>query len=97
MEMMNSFSKEVNIDYILETDIRKKPYYGQMKFCAYELTVLGDPALSVWTETPKTWTALPTATATGSAAATESTTRSTTGSETGFTKSATTRTGYKTG
>lgn len=66
MEMMNSFSKEVNIDYILETDIRKKPYFGQMKFCCYELTVLGDPALSVWTETPKEWSSLPTASANGS-------------------------------
>jgi hypothetical protein len=60
---MNSYSKEANLEYILETDIRKEPYFGQMKYCCYEITVLGDPALSVWTETPKEWSALPTATA----------------------------------
>ena len=53
LEMMNAYSKEVNADYIMEPDITQRPYLGTMKFVAYGLNVLGDPALSVWTETPQ--------------------------------------------
>jgi hypothetical protein len=52
VEMMNAYSKEVNADIILDPDIHKVPYYGQLKWCAYETNILGDPALSLWTETP---------------------------------------------
>jgi hypothetical protein len=51
-EMMNAYSKEINADIILDPDIHKVPYYGQLKWCAYETNILGDPALSLWTETP---------------------------------------------
>jgi hypothetical protein len=35
--------------------ISKDPYYGTLRM-AYGVNLLGDPALSVWTETPKQWT-----------------------------------------
>ncbi len=52
-EMMNGYSKEINADLIIESDITKPPYYGQMKYMCYEWTILGDPALSMWTEIPQ--------------------------------------------
>jgi hypothetical protein len=52
IEMMNAYSKEVNAPIILDPDINKPPYTGQLKWCAYESNVLGDPALSLWTEAP---------------------------------------------
>jgi hypothetical protein len=52
IEMMNAYSKEVNAPIILDPDINKPPYTGQLKWCAYESNVLGDPALSLWTRTP---------------------------------------------
>lgn len=52
-EMMNAYSKEINADLIIESDITKPPYYGQMKYMCYEWTILGDPALSMWTEAPQ--------------------------------------------
>lgn len=59
LEMMNAYSKEANIDYIIEADTRKRPYFGQMKYVCYEVNALGDPALSIWTENPKQWSELP--------------------------------------
>lgn len=53
LEMMNAYSKEMNADLICESDIQSPPYFGQMKYAAYNLNVLGDPALSVWTDTPQ--------------------------------------------
>ena len=53
LAMMNAYSKEVNAQYIMEPDITQRPYPGTMRFVAYGLNVLGDPALSVWTETPQ--------------------------------------------
>lgn len=52
--IMNAYSKWINKQEILVTDVSTKPYYGQMAYCAYELNILGDPALSIWTETPTT-------------------------------------------
>jgi hypothetical protein len=60
LEMMNAYSKEVNVDYICEADPRKEPYFGQMKYVCYEVNILGDPALSIWTERPQQWSQLPT-------------------------------------
>ena len=57
MEMMNGYSKEVNKDLICESDIQAPPYFGQMKYCGYELCIMGDPALSLWTATPQELTA----------------------------------------
>jgi hypothetical protein len=51
-EMMNASSKEANANIILDPDLNKVPYYGQLKWCAYETNLLGDPALSLWTKTP---------------------------------------------
>ncbi len=42
---------------ILNTDIDAQPYFGQMEYVAYEINALGDPALSVWSDTPKELTA----------------------------------------
>lgn len=58
-EMMSAYSKEVNADLICIPDANTKdpPYFGQMKFCAYQLNVLGDPALSIWTVAPQQLTA----------------------------------------
>ena len=57
LEMMLAYAKEVNKDLICESDITAPPYFGQMKWCAYEFCLLGDPALSLWTATPQTLTA----------------------------------------
>ncbi len=54
--LMNAYSKWVNKDEILNTDPNTPPYFGQMDYAAFEMNLLGDPALSIWTETPKTWT-----------------------------------------
>ena len=49
LEMMNAYTKEININEIVVP-----PEVDQsMKFEAYEINILGDPALSVWTETPQ--------------------------------------------
>ena len=45
---------------------RNFTYYGQIKYIAYEVNILGDPALSLWTEKPNEWSSLPSASATGS-------------------------------
>lgn len=50
IEAMNAYSKEVNAPFILEEDINLAPYYGQCKWIAYTVNVLGDPALDIWTE-----------------------------------------------
>ncbi len=54
-EMMNAYSKEINADLICipNSDIKDPPYFGQMKYMCYEWTILGDPALSFWTEEPQ--------------------------------------------
>jgi len=51
--IMLAYSKWINKQEILVTDVNTKPYYGQMAYCAYELNTIGDPALSIWTETPQ--------------------------------------------
>ena len=56
-EMMNGYSKEVNADLVIENDIEKPPYFGQMKYMCYEWNILADPALSLWTEAPQELTA----------------------------------------
>ncbi len=57
IEMANGYSKEQNKDWVLNSDPHGKPYHGQMKYICYEMNVLGDPALSVWTAEPQTLTA----------------------------------------
>lgn len=53
LEMMNAYSKEVNAEIIAEPDITLQQYLGTMKWAFYSINILGDPALSVWTETPQ--------------------------------------------
>ncbi len=53
VEMMNAYSKEVSAAWILEPNINLAPYYGECKWIAYNLNVLGDPALSIWSTTPQ--------------------------------------------
>ena len=57
LEMMNAYSKEVNADLINDPDMQL--YSDRLKWACYSLNLLGDPALSVWTETPKQWSELP--------------------------------------
>ena len=52
IEQMNAYSKEVNAALILEEDINLGPYFGQCKWIAYCVNVLGDPALDIWTAEP---------------------------------------------
>jgi hypothetical protein len=56
IEQMNAYSKEVNAALILEENINLGPYFGQCKWIAYCVNVLGDPALDVWTAEPETMT-----------------------------------------
>ncbi|HXK49420.1 MAG TPA: C25 family cysteine peptidase, partial [Clostridiales bacterium] len=53
IEKMNTYSKEINAPLILEEDINLGPYFGQCKWIAYCVNVLGDPALDVWTAEPQ--------------------------------------------
>ncbi|MCK5760883.1 MAG: hypothetical protein KAH33_06285, partial [Candidatus Delongbacteria bacterium] len=53
IEKMNAYSKEINAALILEEDINLGPYFGQCKWIAYTVNVLGDPALDIWTAEPQ--------------------------------------------
>lgn len=59
LEMASGLSKEVNAEIVVNPNIETPPYFGALRFIAYQLNFLGDPALSFWTDTPKEWTALP--------------------------------------
>jgi hypothetical protein len=59
LEMASGLSKEVNAEIVTNPNIETPPYFGALRFIAYQLNFLGDPALSFWTDTPKEWTALP--------------------------------------
>jgi len=52
IEEMNAYSKEINAPLILEENINLGPYFGQCKWIAYCVNVLGDPALDIWTAEP---------------------------------------------
>jgi len=52
--IMHAYSKSINKDAIVITDVNTKPYYGQMAYVCYEVNILGDPALSVWSAAPQT-------------------------------------------
>ncbi len=54
IEEMNAYSKEINAPLILEENINLGPYFGQCKWIAYCVNVLGDPALDIWTAEPQT-------------------------------------------
>ncbi len=54
LEAMHALSKEALADAIVDPDaINKEPYYGLLRYSSYNTNLLGDPALSLWTDTPK--------------------------------------------
>ncbi len=55
VEMAMGRGKELQKSWILNSDLHAKPYHGQMKYIAYQYCILGDPALSIWQEKPKTF------------------------------------------
>lgn len=55
LSTMLAQAKWINRQEILVSDPNTPPYYGQMAFVCFQLNLLGDPALSFWTEKPKTW------------------------------------------
>ena len=53
-EAMHAMGKEANVDIITDPDaIDKAPYYGTIRYTSYNSNLFGEPALSVWTDTPK--------------------------------------------
>ncbi len=54
LEMANGWGKEQNKEWICNSDPHGEPYHGQMKYCAYQVNIIGDPALHVWTKEPQT-------------------------------------------
>jgi len=49
---LHARGKEANADIVLNTDLNTPPYYYCIVYCIYETVLLGDPALSIWTDTP---------------------------------------------
>jgi len=54
LEMAAGHGKEFNADIILANDTTNNVYHGALRFIAYGLNFLGDPALSFWTMPPQT-------------------------------------------
>lgn len=52
LEMMNAFSKEKNATIWMDTNVQSGPYYGQCRWVCYQLNLLGDPALQMYSEEP---------------------------------------------
>ena len=53
LEIALGNAKEVNADIVTNSDIETPPYFGALRFIAYQYNNLGDPALSIWTKTPQ--------------------------------------------
>ena len=53
LEIALGNAKEVNADIVTNPDIETPPYFGALRFIAYQYSNLGDPALSIWTKTPQ--------------------------------------------
>ncbi len=53
LEMALGNAKEVNAEIVINPDIETPPYFGALRFIAYQYNNLGDPALSIWTKTPQ--------------------------------------------
>ena len=51
--MMLASAKEINAPLYHNAAIDTAPYYGAVRYAVYETNLFGDPALSVWTDTPK--------------------------------------------
>jgi hypothetical protein len=56
--MMDALSKEVDADIVTTEGIDVYPYLNCLRFLHFIIVTMGDPALSVWTETPKDLTDL---------------------------------------
>jgi len=54
---LHAHGKESVKDIVLNTDLNTPPYFYCITYCIYETILMGDPALSVWTNTPQTMTA----------------------------------------
>lgn len=52
-EMMHALGKEVDIDIVTKEDLMVAPYHNCLRFMHFIINTMGDPALSIWTETPK--------------------------------------------
>jgi hypothetical protein len=51
---LDAYSKEINKSIWTNPSItRYESYFGQMKWETYEKNIIGDPALSVWTDAPR--------------------------------------------
>jgi hypothetical protein len=54
---MHARGKEAVATIILNSTLNTPPYYNCIRYCIYETNIFGDPALSIWTNTPQTFTA----------------------------------------
>jgi hypothetical protein len=52
-EMMHALGKEVDIDIVTKEGLMVAPYHNCLRYLHYLINSTGDPALSIWTETPK--------------------------------------------
>ncbi len=54
LEAMHAMGKEANVDVVTDPGaLDKLPYLGIIRYCCYNTNLFGDPALSVWTDTPQ--------------------------------------------
>lgn len=54
LEVTHATGKEALIDVSTNPNgVNIAPYYGLIRYCSYNTNTLGDPVLSVWTDTPK--------------------------------------------
>lgn len=53
-EAMHAMGKEAVEQIVVDPDaLSNEPWYGIIRYCCYTTNMFGDPALSVWTDTPK--------------------------------------------
>jgi hypothetical protein len=53
MGRIHARGREANGHIALNSTLNTEPYFYCIVYCMYETVLLGDPALSVWTDTPK--------------------------------------------
>lgn len=53
-EAMHAMGKEAVVDIVVDPDaLSTAPWYGIIRYCCYTTDLFGEPALSVWTDTPE--------------------------------------------
>ncbi len=52
-EMMHALGKEVDVDIVTKEGLMVAPYHNCLRYLHYLINSCGDPALSIWTDTPK--------------------------------------------